>query len=73
MSLGIRNIQNTYLDDCEKKNKISVSGARQYEMMKQRETIPPIIDMRDAYSKVRQSNATISSSLISATTTKTYK
>ena len=73
MSLGIRNIQNAYLDDCEKKNKISASGARQYEMMKQRETIPPIVDMRDAYSQVRKSNATISSSLISATTTKTYK
>tara|TARA_A100001015_G_scaffold62286_1_gene68645 strand:+ start:721 stop:942 length:222 start_codon:yes stop_codon:yes gene_type:complete len=73
MSLGIRNIQNTYLDDCEKKNKISASGARQYEMLKQSETIPPIVDMRDAYSQVRKSNATISSSLISATTTKTYK
>ena len=46
---------------------------RQYEMMKQRETIPPIVDMRDAYSQVRKSNATIASSLISATTTKTYK
>ena len=73
MSWGMRQIQNAYLNDCEHKNKIAVSGARQYEMLKQSETLPPIIDMRSAYLKVKQSNASIPSSLINATTTKTYK
>ena len=32
--------------------------------------IPPIIDMRDAYSKVRQSNTTIPQSVVSATSSR---
>ena len=34
--------------------------------------LPPIIDMRNAYSKVRQSKVTMNPNLVKATTTKTY-
>ena len=72
--MKLRPIQNEYLRQVEHLERIKLGRERQNEMLKQQtDFISPIPDMRDAYRQVRKSNASIPQSVISATTTRTYK
>ena len=72
--MKMRPIHNEYLRQKEHQDRIALSGERKIEMLKQRtDFISQIPDMRDAYRQVRKSNASIPQSVISATTTRTYK
>ena len=72
--MKMRPIHNEYLRQKEHQDRIALSGERKNEMLKQRtDFISQIPDMRDAYRQVRKSNASIPQSVISATTTRTYK
>ncbi len=74
MSWGMRQIENNHLSASEYQRKLDDFRKRQTEMLdNETKYIPPIIDMKSAYSKVQQSKVTIPSSLYDATTTKTYK
>ena len=72
--MKMRPIHNEYLRQKEHQDRIAISGERKNELLKQRtDFISQIPDMRDAYRQVRKSNASIPQSVISATTTRTYK
>ena len=72
--MKLRPIQNEYLRQVEHLERIRLGRERLNEMLKQKtDFISPIPDMRDAYRQVRKSNASIPQSVISATTTRTYK
>tara|TARA_A100001015_G_C14485484_1_gene517193 strand:+ start:103 stop:327 length:225 start_codon:yes stop_codon:yes gene_type:complete len=74
MSWGLRQVRNGFFAQDEYKKKMDGFRKRQTEMLEnETKFIPPIIDMKSAYSKVRQNNTTIAPSLYDATTTKTYK
>ena len=71
MSWGINQIERNYQSDFEYKKKLDDFKKRQSNRLKEEtKNIPPIIDMRDAYSKVRQSNTTIPQSVLSATSSR---
>ena len=70
----MRQIRNGFFAQDEYNKKLEVFRNRQTEMLdNETKYIPPIIDMKSAYSKVQQSKVTIPSSLYDATTTRTYK
>ena len=74
MSLGMRQIQNTFLSSNEYQKKLDDFRKRQSADLEERtKHIPPIVDMRKQMEQVRKNNATIPQSVISATTTRTYK
>ena len=71
MSWGINEVKRNYQSDYEYKKKLDDFKKRQSNRLKEEtKNIPPIIDMRDAYSKVRQSNTTIPQSVLSATSSR---
>ena len=71
MSWGINEVRRNYQSDYEYKKKLEDFKKRQSNRLKEEtKNIPPIIDMRDAYSKVRQSNTTIPQSVVSATSSR---
>ena len=71
MSWGINEVKRNYQSDYEYKKKLDDFRTRQSNRLKEEtKNIPPIIDMRDAYSKVRQSNTTIPQSVLSATSSR---
>ena len=71
MSWGINQIERNYQSDYEYKKKLEDFRERQSNRLKEEtKNIPPIIDMRDAYSQVRKSNETIPQSVVSATSSR---
>ena len=71
MSWGINEVKRNYQSDYEYKKKLDDFKKRQSNRLKEEtKNIPPIVDMRDAYLKVRQSNTTIPQSVVSATSSR---
>ena len=71
MSWGINEVKRNYQSDYEYKKKLDDFRTRQSNRLKEEtKNIPPIIDMRDAYSQVRKSNTTIPQSVLSATSSR---
>ena len=71
MSWGINEVKRNYQSDYEYKKKLDDFKKRQSNRLKEEtKNIPPIIDMRDAYSQVRKSNTTIPQSVLSATSSR---
>ena len=64
MVWGMRQIENNHLSTSEYQRKLDDFRKRQSDQLEERtKNIPPIIDMKSAYSKVQQSKVTIPSSL----------
>ena len=74
MSWGMRQIENNFKKSNEYQKKLDDFRKRQSADLEERtKHIPPIVDMRKQMEQVRKNNASIPQSVISATTTKTYK
>ena len=74
MSWGMRQIENKRKKSNEYQKKLDDFRKRQSADLEERtKHIPPIVDMRKQMEQVRKNNASIPQSVISATTTKTYK
>ena len=70
----MRQIENNFKKSNEYQKKLDDFRKRQSADLEERtKHIPPIVDMRKQMEQVRKNNASIPQSVISATTTKTYK